>query len=199
MGTISAEPLGSALFCTECGRRFAPEDLARFGTSAVCVECKPRFVQRMREGAAGPSAVGYGGFWRRFLAVVLDGIITSIIYFPIQMGLTAIWGPLVIRPTAPGLAVSFLGMTWLISLAIGATYETYFISQKGATPGKMVLGLKVVTAGGGPVSVSRALGRYFAKILSGIILCIGYIMAAFDSEKRALHDHICNTRVIRQS
>ncbi|HET6371045.1 MAG TPA: RDD family protein, partial [Nitrospiria bacterium] len=43
-----------------------------------------------------------------------------------------------------------------------------------------------------------ACGRYFAEILSGIILCIGYIMAAFDDEKRALHDRICGTRVIKK-
>ena len=50
---------------------------------------------------------------------------------------------------------------------------------------------------GGPIGLGRAFGRYFAKILSGLILMIGYIMAAFDSEKRALHDMICDTRVIR--
>jgi uncharacterized RDD family membrane protein YckC len=61
----------------------------------------------------------------------------------------------------------------------------------------MVLGLKVVTANGGLISVGRAFGRYFAQILSGLILGIGYIMAAFDEQKRALHDHICGTRVIR--
>ena len=198
MSTVSAEPLGSALFCTECGRRFPAEDLARFGTSAVCLDCKPRFVQRMREGALAPSAVVYGGFWRRFLAVLLDGIITSIIYFPIEMILASILVPKLMRPDTAGLALSLTGLMSLLTFAIGCSYETYFISQKGATPGKMVLGLKVVRVGGGPVSVGRAAARYFAKILSGIILCIGYIMAAFDSEKRALHDHICDTRVIHK-
>jgi uncharacterized RDD family membrane protein YckC len=47
--------------------------------------------------------------------------------------------------------------------------------------------------------LGRAVGRYFAKIVSGIILMIGYIMAGFDSEKRALHDMMCDTRVIKVS
>jgi hypothetical protein len=47
--------------------------------------------------------------------------------------------------------------------------------------------------------LGRAIGRYFAKLLSMLILGIGYIMVAFDSEKRGLHDMICDTRVVRQS
>lgn len=84
----------------------------------------------------------------------------------------------------------------LAGLLIGATYEIYFISQQGATPGKMACGLRVVTPEGGRI-VGRAIGRYFAKFLSAIILCIGYIMIAFDAEKRGLHDQICDTRVIK--
>jgi uncharacterized RDD family membrane protein YckC len=62
----------------------------------------------------------------------------------------------------------------------------------------MACGIKVVRPDGDRVSYARALGRYFAEILSGLILAIGYIMAAFDSEKRALHDHICSTRVVKK-
>ena len=62
----------------------------------------------------------------------------------------------------------------------------------------MACGLRVIVSDGSKVSYWRAFGRYWAKILSGLILAIGYIMAGFDSEKRALHDHICNTRVIRK-
>lgn len=198
MGTVSAQPLGAGTFCTECGRRHAAEDLARFGASAVCLECKPLFLQRMREGAAAPAAVAYAGFWRRFLAVLLDAIILSIINFPIQMALGAFVGPGLLKPGQTTSALGMVGLIYFLSFGIGFAYETYFISQKGATPGKMVLGVKVVTAGGGPVSVGRAAGRYFAKLLSGIILGLGYIIAAFDAQKRALHDHICNTLVIRQ-
>jgi len=89
-----------------------------------------------------------------------------------------------------------LGISTLIGLAIGVAYEVYFLSAHGATPGKMALGLKVIRADGGPISPMLALARYFASWVSAVILLIGYIMAAFDPEKRALHDRICETRVI---
>jgi uncharacterized RDD family membrane protein YckC len=50
---------------------------------------------------------------------------------------------------------------------------------------------------GDRVSFARAVGRHFAKYISGLILGIGYIMAGFDEQKRALHDRICDTRVIK--
>ena len=81
-----------------------------------------------------------------------------------------------------------------MTIAVG--YETLMIGKYGATLGKMAAKVRVVTAEGGKVSYGRALGRYFSKLLSGMICAIGYIMAAFDEEKRALHDRICNTRVV---
>jgi uncharacterized RDD family membrane protein YckC len=92
-----------------------------------------------------------------------------------------------------------MGIETLIGMAIGATYEGVFVSRFGATPGKMALELKVVRPDGGPISLGRAIGRYFAKIVSWMILAIGFIMAGFDSQKRALHDMICDTRVVRVS
>jgi uncharacterized RDD family membrane protein YckC len=63
----------------------------------------------------------------------------------------------------------------------------------------MACNVKVVKADGSPVGYGLATGRFFAKIISGIILGIGYIMAAFDEEKRSLHDRICNTRVVARN
>ena len=73
-----------------------------------------------------------------------------------------------------------------------------FIGRYGATLGKMALGLRVVTSEGAPVTYARALGRYFAKLLSAFLCGIGYLLAAFDEQKRALHDRICDTRVVRR-
>jgi len=89
----------------------------------------------------------------------------------------------------------------LISCAgFGVTiaYTTYCVGRWGATPGKMACGLKIVTSEGGRVSYLRAFGRYWAEQLSGMLLYIGYIIAAFDAEKRSLHDHICGTRVVKK-
>jgi len=90
-----------------------------------------------------------------------------------------------------------IGLSALVGMVLGCTYETFFIVKFGATPGKMAVGVKVVRPDGSGIQVGRAIGRYFSKMLSAMILYIGYIMAGFDSQKRALHDMICDTRVIK--
>ena len=202
MGTNTVEQLSSRQFCSECGRPFAATDLVRFGSAAVCADCKPAYVLRMREGVVTADSTVYAGFWRRFVAVVLDVIFLSIAMFPIRMGLAMLGLGVGVSAVGGGdplrmLEAAYLSTASAVSFALAMVYHVYFISQKGATLGKMVMGVQVVTAGGGPVSVGRALGRYFACYLSGLILGIGYIVAAFDDQKRTLHDHICDTRVVR--
>jgi uncharacterized RDD family membrane protein YckC len=97
----------------------------------------------------------------------------------------------------PNLAVMFIPSA--VAFVFHAAYDTFFIGKFGATPGKMACRLKVVMPDGGPISYPRAIGRHFAEMISGMILCIGYLMVAFDKEQhRALHDRICNTRVIKK-
>ena len=196
MGTSSQGEGSSRVFCTECGRPFAPEDLVAFGANRVCADCKPRFVQRLQEGAVTPTARVYGGFWRRFVALLLDGIILAAVAFPLQM-ILGLFAPVAYAHGVPTINWGIAGISYLLGVIIGCSYQAFFLSRKGATPGKMVMGMKVITPDGGPISVARAIGRYFAQILSGVTLCIGYLIAAFDSEKRTLHDHICSTRVVR--
>ena len=160
-------------------------------------------VRGMPPAAAAAGGRRYGGFWIRFVARVIDvillGVINAIVRFPLMLmfgigagGLGRPGGGLIFAPALMGV----LGLSALIGIALGAAYEIYFLTAYGATPGKMALGLRVIRADGGPISPMLALGRHFALWLSGIILMIGYIMAAFDPEKRALHDRICETRVI---
>ena len=86
-----------------------------------------------------------------------------------------------------------------MALAAQMIYSVYFTSQKGATPGKMAAGLKVITASGERVGVGRALARFLSKtFLSGYLtLGVGLTIAAFDRECRALEDRVCRTRVVR--
>jgi uncharacterized RDD family membrane protein YckC len=150
----------------------------------------------MREGVPASAAVAYGGFWRRVAAALVDGIILMIVIFPVEMALGMFAGSNLGRPRPASFGL--VGAIWLFSTALNVSYQGYFLSQKGATPGKMLLGLQVIAATGGRISVGRAIARYFAQFLSALIFGIGYIMVALDSQKRALHDHICNTRVIRE-
>ena len=194
-------PPPSTMFCSECGRPAAPDDLARFGDHFVCIECKAAYAHKLREGVPAAETVRFAGFWIRVVAAIIDGIILLIANSILQF---AVLGPRAASPfpdpvhPAAHLAESIviIGATWMLGIIVGATYEGLFIAKLGATPGKMALSLKVVRRGGGPVSLGRAVGRYLAKMLSSFTLGIGYILAAFDSERRALHDMICDTRVI---
>jgi uncharacterized RDD family membrane protein YckC len=179
-------------YCSECGRPWPYDELARFGDRLICADCKNAYTQKLREGVAAASTFVYAGFWIRFVAAIIDGVILYVAGMVVQL-------PLAGMLKSPQLEVMLMGagIAYLIEMAIGATYEGVFVSRFAATPGKMALNLKVVRPDGSPVSLDRAFARYFAKVLSGVILCIGYIKNGFDSQKRGLHDMLCDTRVIK--
>lgn len=171
--------------------------MIRFGESWVCGACKPVFVQKLKEGVNVAGAREYGGFCIRFGAKIIDMIAISVIQWFMSFFIIMIVG-VSSSPTHGGMT-TFVTISNIFNMFIATTYTTWFLGRFAATPGKMALGLKVIMADGDKVSYMRAFGRNFAEMLSGILLCVGYIMAAFDDEKRTLHDRICDTRVVRNN
>ena len=179
----------------------AHAEAPQIGGVAVPVAHKDILVQQMREGVMTglPGNVEYGGFWIRFVAKFIDGLILMI---P-QFGTQALMGALMAgggRPVGGGpdpriMLVAFASMG--VNIGIRALYDIGLVTKYGATWGKMAMGLKIVDESGAPLTMGRATGRFFGEWLSGITIGIGYIMAAFDDEKRALHDRVCSTRVIK--
>ena len=127
------------------------------------------------------SAVGYGGFLIRAGAYFIDGIV---LFIPVAI-VRVVFGPTL------GLAVIIVG-EWLYF----ALFES---SSWQATPGKKAAGLAVVNADGTRLTFGRASIRYVAKIVSWLTLCIGFMMAGWTSQKRALHDMIAETLVVRRA
>ena len=181
--------------CSSCHRAFPEDEVIQYQGAYVCAACKPVFVQRLREGATMVGEMRYAGFWIRFAAYFLDGIILGIfnmiLGFIIGLGAAS-------TGDESGVALGLQVVLNLIGIVIGVTYFTFFNGRFGATPGKMACGLTIVTAEGQPITYLRAFARYWATLLSTLTLLIGFIIAAFDDQKRALHDHICSTRVIRK-
>jgi uncharacterized RDD family membrane protein YckC len=188
-----------AKFCANCGSPFdatAPVPVA----SAAEIVLPPQGPAAAVPTQAYVAPVRYGGFWIRFVAVVIDGLIVGIVVWPIS-GMMAlaigVAGGAVRMPTVGvhlvrgivGLAFSFCA-NWLYEAGMES-------SSKQATLGKMALALKVTDLQGRRISFARATGRHFAKIISGMILLIGYIMAGFTERKQALHDMVAGTLVIR--
>ncbi|MXO72913.1 RDD family protein [Alteraurantiacibacter buctensis] len=144
----------------------------------------------------------YAGFWRRVGAYLIDvillGIVTSILgsVLGLPMGTEAMSAMMSGDPAAIAAAQSSGNTGNLISILIGVAYFAGMESSSHqATLGKKVLGMVVTDVNGNRLSLGRAIGRYFAKFVSAIILGIGFIMVAFTEKKQGLHDMIAGTLV----
>ncbi len=200
-GTAEAEAVAMSSVCSQCGRAIPHDQALTYEGQVICAACKPMFVQKLKEGVHLPTAQNYAGFWIRFVAKIIDGIVMGIAQWIVMIpfGMMMMSAGNFASGAEPSAGFfALIGLQQLIGILIPAAYNTFFIGRFGATLGKMACQLRVVMPDGGQVSYMRALGRNFAEWISAVILCIGYIMAAFDDEKRALHDRICSTRVVRK-
>lgn len=149
-----------------------------------------------------PAGVQYGGFWIRVLAYLIDGLVLAIPAFVVQMifglgamGLASGIGGTSGELASIGASLASNGITFVIGLLYFALMES---SSNQGTLGKMALSLKVVDYQGKRISFGRAIGRYFSKILSALIIYIGYFMIGFTEKKQGLHDIIAQTYVVKK-
>lgn len=205
-------PVQTYLACSQCGRALAQSDLVQIAGNWVCADCKPAFLSRvMASGAAGasPLARRYGGFWVRFGARFIDGLIFMV---PILI-FAAVLIPNLIRAQKqtgvaagapfPGFAEFIIAFALILMLATGL-YEILMLKHRGATLGKMACGLKVIPSDGRNLSWGVCVGRFFMwnvvtsgiPYLNWVLMLVSMIMLGTDGEKRALHDRVCDTRVI---
>jgi uncharacterized RDD family membrane protein YckC len=145
-------------------------------------------LKRGIEQTASVSMVRYAGFWKRFAAYMIDsiiiGIVTYIAYLMIPVMLSG------------ERSESEVFLVWIVGIIVNWLYRAIMESSSGqATLGKMALGIIVTDYEGKRISFGRATGRLLAKIISGLILFFGYIMAGFTERKQALHDMIAGTLV----
>ena len=145
-----------------------------------------------------PTYSEYAGFWQRFVAALIDGLIMYVV----QMIVFSVFGVSMMKADpnllADGLPAS-LGIAYVISLGLQVAYYAYLeSSEKQATFGKQAMGLVVTDMNGGRITMLNAAGRFFSKIISGVILFIGYLMQPFTEKKQALHDMIAGTLVYKK-
>ena len=162
-----------ARFCANCGSNLA---------SAID-EAVPKVVPSV-EPTMPFVAAEYMGFWIRFGAAIIDGLVTSFITF-----IFAFIG----RVGVPALAM--IPIFWLL---VPWLYHWLFIGLKGQTLGKMAVGIKVVNADGSiPGLGVAALREVLGKIVSSIVIYIGFLWIIWDREKQGWHDKIASTHVVR--
>src|SRR5688500_14676526 len=124
----------------------------------------------------------FGGFWIRFLAVVVDSAIVFLVMALIIAGGAAALGDEMV-PIAVLAAWLFAFLYWPAMQASGLQ----------ATLGKALLGMRVTGYQGSRISFLRSLGRELSKILSSAMFMVGYLLAAFTARKQALHDLVAST------
>jgi uncharacterized RDD family membrane protein YckC len=142
------------------------------------------------------------GFWRRFAAVTIDGIIVGILNTPISYGLQIAMGTAAVKDPNQLLSGDYWrvqGVVMLVCFLLPALYFGYFYTQKGWSPGKKVMGMRVVNVKDGTrLTWGQAIAREtVGKILSGVLLGIGYFMVAFRGDKRAMHDLLVGSQVLK--
>ncbi len=174
-----ADNPGNNRFCMKCGTEL-PSTVASEPAAAGFNNASYAAPSAMPSFAGASSS---GMVWRqdqlasfgtRFVGIVIDVVLLFIVNVV--------------------LSVLHLGaLAWLV----GTAYYIYFWSTTGQTIGDMVMQIKVVRADGQPLSISTGILRYVGYFVSAIPLCLGFLWAAFDSNRQGWHDKIASTAVIR--
>ena len=172
------ESIGPVIYCTSCGTENPSE-------ASFCTSCGAQMHAPQAPTAIPPSTksveakVEYAGFWLRFVANVIDAVIVFVV------GIL-----LIIIAGGPGLILAWLGFF---------LYYVLFIGLKGQTPGKMAMGIQVVTSGGEVPGVGWAFIReIIGKFISSLVIFLGFIWVVFDSRKQGWHDKLARTYVVKK-
>jgi len=184
-------------YCARCFKKFPTAELVRYGAEKFCADCETLYAKELKKDDAAPG-LPLAGFCLRLVAKLIDYVIIAVIGTLLYA--TAIflllWTDAIFDRPAKILVMFLVYVLWFISI-IG--YSSFFIGAYGATPGKLALGLRVVNTDGSRVGYAKALVRCLVEMAGALPLALGYIIAAFDKEKRTLQDRICGTRVIRRA
>ena len=206
------------MYCSKCGAVLAAD-------AVFCQSCGTPVTRAAvlapSVGTVSPHAgvgaiayalnVTYAGFWLRFVAYVLDSLIIGFAVMVLFVPFFFLMGGVSILETLPRgrvervdpaqfMAFLTLALTlFALSSVAKWLYFAYLESgEKQATWGKQALGIYVTDLAGQRITFGRATGRFFGKIVSGLIpLGIGLIMAGFTERRQALHDMIASTLVLR--
>jgi uncharacterized RDD family membrane protein YckC len=193
-------------FCSVCGQPLVAPVAPSVG--GVPVSVAPAYAPPVQPGWQAPAVqpVAYAGFWLRFVAFIIDAIVLGCVGWIVTIPFMASMDLRSIlmghSPTSPEELIPLMGMLFKVVIIRTILQWLYFALMESsswqATLGKKALGLEVTDLEGRRIGFGRASGRFFGKILSALILWIGFIMAGFTEKKQALHDMLAGTLVIRK-
>ncbi|MEE8574517.1 MAG: RDD family protein [Thermodesulfobacteriota bacterium] len=169
------------MVCANCGAQNGED-------TNVCRSCGLRIANPVAvSGEATLSNVEYAGFWKRAAAVSIDTLVLFVVGTVVGVVLIKITG------SEEGLEL----VSNVIGIIIGWLYFSFMESSpRQATIGKGVMKLIVTDIKGERLSIYRASGRHFGKLVSSITLGVGFILAGYTQKKQALHDLMFDCLVI---
>ncbi len=140
-----------------------------------------------------------GGFWLRAVAFLVDAFVVTLFSLggTMLLGMAVQVGGIFSSTSEAGLEwlnrIASTVLVWLIILC----YFTLFVGCCGQTPGKMLLGLRIMRPNGQRIGYGRSFARWIAQCLALLPLGLGFLMIAFSRRKRGLHDKLAGTMVVR--
>lgn len=171
----------------------APAEVADGSSSDAAWPYQPPAAELGQVDLAPADFIGYAGFGQRLVALIIDSLVTGVLGAVVGV----ILGVIAVAAETEDSALTEVVYN-LIGVLIGWLYYVLMeSSSKQATLGKMAMGIKVTDLNGNRIGFGRATGRYFAKIISSLILLIGYLMMLWSPRKQTLHDSISGCLVTR--
>jgi uncharacterized RDD family membrane protein YckC len=203
------QPEGTS-FCGSCG-----QPIVGYSVAAATAAPYAGGAAGAVPGVAAAGGRAYAGFWLRVVAYLIDGLLSLFVFgivIAMAVGFLGVGffrdqfeemgrGPGGPNPVFPAmLLVTIVAFYVFLLLASWLYFAGMESSGHQGTLGKMAMGLVVTDMEGRPISFARASGRFFSKLITGLVpLCIGYIMAGFTEKKQALHDMIASCLVLRKA
>jgi uncharacterized RDD family membrane protein YckC len=190
-----------AAFCDKCGTALQSTLPAANAVTAARPEVSATpttYAPATGVAAAFPATVQYAGFWRRLAAGLIDGLLLFAVYLAIAFVMGFTYGAITGNDEMSDDTANVIAyVAWIIAFLLGWLYWALMeSSSKQATLGKMALGIVVTDGQSRRISFGRATGRYFGRILSALILYIGFIIIAFTEKKQGLHDIMADCLVV---
>ena len=182
--------------CSRCGGTYCPDCLVDIQGRPFCATCKTEQLMDVRSGV-DRTRMTYGGFWQRFGAQFIDGLIEAVPAYVILFAVMFGTGAMMEGSEPTPAAAAWILLAYVPFFVIPVVYEGIMLSMKnGQTVGKMALRLRVVRPDGSPITTGQAWGRAAMRLVLSCFWIVDYIPFFFTDEKTTLHDMVAGTRVI---
>ena len=194
------QPIATGIqYCPSCGADVSGQTITPKSEVTPADLVRPTATASATPVAAAAASSEYAGFGLRLGAVLIDGAIGCAMFLAVQISLGIRMGLSELQNAEDVLKLlSIFGIAAIASLAFSWLYEALLTSSSWqATVGKKALGIIVTDENGGRISFLRATGRHFAKMLSGMLLFVGYFIQPFTPKRQALHDILAGTLVLK--